>query len=182
MKIVGFVGSPRVGGNSDLLVSKILEGAAGVGAEVEKIILNPLKISPCQGCDSCKKTLQCRINDDMQPLYGKILGADGIVLGAPIYFWSASAQMKGFIDRWYALDEKGVREKLAGKQVQWVCVFGDADPHVADGAVFMMRSTAKWFGMPFREPFLVSANEKGEVAHKPKIMEKALQLGIDLVL
>jgi len=68
------------------------------------------------GCESCHETGECRIKDDMQKVYQKILEADGIILGSPVYFWSVSSQAKTFIDRTYALrypDHK-LRNKVCG--------------------------------------------------------------------
>ena len=180
MKVVGLIGSPRVRGNTEVLVAEVLRGAASVGADVEQISLNRLDISPCQACESCRKTGRCRIKDDMQPLYDTLLDADGIVLGTPIYFWGPSAQMKAFLDRWYALDQDGIRERLAGKRLRLVCAFADSDPTTPDAAIIIVRRGAEWFGMPFADPLLAVADKRGEVAGNAEIMQKAYQMGINL--
>jgi multimeric flavodoxin WrbA len=99
MKILGISGSPRRGGNTELLLDKALEGARGEGAEVEKIILNELSFLPCQECGACDETGVCPIPDDMQPLYKKLEETDGLVIASPIFFGSLTAQTKMFIDR-----------------------------------------------------------------------------------
>ena len=58
-RILGIVGSPRRGGNTEILVDEVLAGAEEVGAFTEKIILNELNITPCQACDGCQKTGKC---------------------------------------------------------------------------------------------------------------------------
>ena len=181
MKVLGLVGSPRVGGNTELLVAKVLEGAASAGAETEQIALNPLSVRGCQACEACRKLKRCRLKDDMQPLYDKMLETDALVLGTPIYYWNVSAQLKAFVDRWYALDQEGIRERLAGKKVLLVCAFGDSDPPTSQWAVGAMRCSCEWLEMPFLDPVLVSAGERGEVAKDTRAMEQAYEAGRRLV-
>jgi multimeric flavodoxin WrbA len=180
VNIIGFVGSPRVGGNTETLVAEILRGAASAGATVEQVALNKLDISPCQGCDACRQKGRCRIQDDMQPLYDKLFAADAIVLGTPIYCWGPSAQTKAFLDRLYGIDVPGSRENLAGKPLLLTCAFADKDPAVADNTVNMLRTMCEWFEMPFPAPVLASADKRGEVAQQAETMRRAYGAGAAL--
>lgn len=180
MKVVGFVGSPRVGGNTDILVSEILRGAAEAGAETEKVVLNQLHISPCQACEACRKTKRCRIDDDMQALYETMLSADGLVLGTPIYYWGPSAQLKTFVDRWYAIDQEGLREGLAGKSVQLVCAFADHDLQTARHAIGMLETSVRWLQMQWREPLLGVAWKRGEIRENQAVLRQAYAIGREL--
>lgn len=101
--IIGVLGSPRVGGNVDLLLEAALQGAQEAGAAVEKIVLNDLNIRPCQACGGCNKTGRCVIKDDMEQVYAAIEKMDGLVLATPVYFGGVTAQTKGMIDRCQAL-------------------------------------------------------------------------------
>ncbi|MFW9895392.1 MAG: flavodoxin family protein [Candidatus Thorarchaeota archaeon] len=101
MQVLGIVGSPRVGGNTDCLVDEILAGAEEAGASTEKIMLNKLNIKPCQACNSCYKTGNCAQKDDMADLLDKMIQSDLWVLGTPVYWWGPTAQFKAFLDRWY---------------------------------------------------------------------------------
>jgi multimeric flavodoxin WrbA len=103
MKVLGIVCSPRIGGNTDILVQEAAAGAAEGGATIELLRVAEMGIAPCDGCMTCHQTGECRINDDMQKIYEKLLAADGIVLGSPVYFWSVSGQAKTLMDRTYAL-------------------------------------------------------------------------------
>ena len=94
--------SPRKG-NTQILVNEALSGAKESGAEVELIRICEMNIAACDGCETCHQSGECRIKDDMQKLYRKMLETDGIILGSPVYFWSVSAQAKTFMDRTYAL-------------------------------------------------------------------------------
>ena len=102
MKIIGIVCSPRKGGNTEILISRALEGAKEAGAEETEIIhLSGKHINPCDACNACEKTGKCHLQDDMQDIYIKLLDADGIIIGTPVYFWSVSAQAKALMDRTY---------------------------------------------------------------------------------
>jgi multimeric flavodoxin WrbA len=177
MRVLGFIGSPRVGGNTEHLVREILRGAQVMGADTSEFLLNELAIRPCQGCDACKTTRRCRIQDDMQPLYDEILDADALVIGTPIYFWGPSAQTKVFMDRLYGIDVEGVREKLVGKRLLLTCAFADSDPGTADNAINMLRTGAEWFKMPFFDPVLAIASARGEVTGQAETMRRAYEAG-----
>ena len=103
MKVLGIVCSPRKAGNTEILVREALAGAKESGAEVELLRISDMNIAACDGCETCHQSGECRIKDDMQKVYEKILAADGIILGSPVYFWSVSGQAKTFMDRTYAL-------------------------------------------------------------------------------
>jgi len=72
VKVLGIVGSPRKGGNTDALVEEVLEGARSKGAETEKIYLDDLKIRPCDACELCSENGKCVIEDDFQFIFQKI--------------------------------------------------------------------------------------------------------------
>jgi multimeric flavodoxin WrbA len=99
MKILGLVGSPRKGGNTDTLVDRVLEGAKSNQADAEKVYLGDLDIHPCQGAFSCEAWKRCVLPDDMQPLYENLRQADGIVIGTPVYVGNASGPLVNFLDR-----------------------------------------------------------------------------------
>lgn len=103
MKVIGINGSPRRGGNTDLLLDEVMKGSVSRGAEVKTVILNKLKIIPCQHCDACSREGSCRINDDMQIVYRELEESDRLVLASPIQFLGPTAQMKAMIDRCQAL-------------------------------------------------------------------------------
>lgn len=101
--IVGVLGSPRVGGNVDILLDAALQGAAEAGAAATKLALNDLSIRPCQDCGGCSQTGRCVIRDDMDQVYEAIERMDGMVLASPVYFGGVTAQTKAMIDRCQAL-------------------------------------------------------------------------------
>ncbi|MFC2003794.1 flavodoxin family protein [Chloroflexota bacterium] len=115
MKVLGVVCSPRKDGNTEILVNEALVSAKDLGAEVELVTVVGKNIAPCDGCESCTKTGQCRIDDDMQDIYNKLLQSDGIIFGSPVYYWNVSSQAKAIIDRTFVFKRKRqLRNKVAG--------------------------------------------------------------------
>jgi multimeric flavodoxin WrbA len=131
MKVVGICGSPRKG-NTEWMLRKLLERAAREGADSELILLREKDIRTCDGCLSCEAGGKqrkgiCRIQDDMQEIYPKMVEADGLAFGTPVYFEMLSGLLKNFIDRtcpiWPRLELKpivgiAVAEESIGKAVE----------------------------------------------------------------
>ena len=101
MRITVLVGSPRKGGNTDLLADALIAGAQAAGAEVNKFSLRGKKIAPCVHCDYCQTHDRCAIADDMAEALELLQRTDALVLATPIYFYNMSAQLKALIDRLY---------------------------------------------------------------------------------
>lgn len=121
-KILGVGASPRSGGNSDLLLQRVLGGAEEAGAEVEAVFLRNYAFSSCTGCEACRKEGICtRLLDGMQLVYPKIVHCRGLVLATPVHFYNVSALMKAFTDRLYCFFDftrdhpRGYSSRLAGE-------------------------------------------------------------------
>jgi len=100
LSILGIQGSPRgVKSRTRMLMQWVLAGAADAGAETDLIDLTDLRIEACIACESCSLTGQCMFSDDFPLLYERLIRADGIVLGSPVYIDNVTGQMKIFIDR-----------------------------------------------------------------------------------
>ena len=131
MKLLGICGSPRKG-NTEWMLRKFLEAAAKAGAETEIILLKDKDIKGCSGCLSCEaggkeRKGVCKIRDDMQEILPKLIEADGMALGTPVYFEMVSGLLKNFMDRtcpiWPKLEKKpivgiAVAEAGIGKAVE----------------------------------------------------------------
>ena len=99
-KVLIVSGSPRKGGNSDLLCDEFMRGASDAGNQVEKVFLRSKKVAPCNACYYCRQSGgECAIRDDMGEILDKMQAADVIVMASPVYFYSIDAQMKAVIDR-----------------------------------------------------------------------------------
>ena len=103
MKAIAINGSPRKGWNTDLLLQEALRGAADAGAETELIQLSDLTFSGCRSCFACKRagaeTGRCMWKDDLQPVLDKILSADAVFMGSPIYLGNVSGMMYCLMER-----------------------------------------------------------------------------------
>jgi len=111
VKVLGIYGSPRKGGNTDLILDKILEGSRTAGAEINSIYVRQLKIDGCLECGSCDDTGKCVIQDDMQSVYPLLQQADIIFLASPNFFYNVTAQVKLLIDRSQAMWSARLLEK-----------------------------------------------------------------------
>ena len=103
MKAIAINGSPRKGWNTDLILQEALKGAADAGAEVEMIHLYDLNFTGCRSCFACKRKgaepAKCFWKDDLSPVLDKILSADAVFFGTPIYFGEITSQMRALIER-----------------------------------------------------------------------------------
>ena len=104
MNVIAFNGSPRRKWNTAMLLEKALEGAASQGAETELIHLYNLNFKGCRSCFACKTKGgknygKCSIKDDLTPILKRIEEADAIILGSPIYFGTATGEMRSFMER-----------------------------------------------------------------------------------
>lgn len=99
-KVLILSGSPRKGGNSDILCDRFAQGAREAGNQVEKIRVADKKIGYCHACYYCREHAgECAIKDDMAEILQNMIDADVIVLASPVYFYSIDAQLKAVIDR-----------------------------------------------------------------------------------
>jgi multimeric flavodoxin WrbA len=183
MKVLGILGSPRVGGNSDILLEQALAGAKEAGAEVEKIILSEKKISGCLDCGKCNGKGVCAIQDDMLEIRKKILVADAVIHSVPVYFWAMTSQMKAYLDRWCAFFDAGwrlheaYRSKMKGKRIGLITLCGDPNVSTADPIVHSFKNTCQLTGLNLLSVVQASAAVKGEIATHERAKRKAFDLG-----
>lgn len=116
MKILAISCSPRSNGNTVAMLEEVLGAAEERGADVELYSVAGKDIQPCDGCWTCAETGRCHITDDTAALLEKMLAADGIVFGVPVYFHGMSAQAKAIIDRTISLNtpERSLTNKVLG--------------------------------------------------------------------
>ena len=183
-KVIVAHGSPRKRGNSAILAEKLIEGIDSMGGEHELFFLHGMDIRPCTGCDACLKSMDnfCVIEDDMEPLYQKILEAGSLVFSSPIYWFTISAQTKLFMDRLYAfLGPEG--NSLKDKRIGILLTYGDTDPYTS-GAINALRTFQDAFayiGAPIVGAVYGSALDAGEIKSNGEVLEKAYELGRKLV-
>jgi len=188
LKVLGIAGSPRRGGNTDLLLAEVMRGAASRGAEVKTIILNDLKVAPCQHCDACLKTGRCKEEDDMQMVYAELEEADRIVLASPVQFMGVTAQTKAMIDRCQALWARkyvlkipplGNRRERKGL---FISVGGTKLANLFQPALATVKSLFRTLDIAYAGELLFSAvDEKGAITKNPDALKQAYLAGQRLV-
>ncbi|MHA2049815.1 MAG: flavodoxin family protein [Promethearchaeota archaeon] len=178
MQVLGIVGSPRIGGNTDTLVDEVLAGAAEAGASTEKIILNKLEIKPCQACNSCYKTGKCAQKDDMAELLDKMVESDLWILGTPVYWWGPTAQFKAFLDRWY----HPKHQEFKGKRVIMVVPLGGGSETYARHTTGLLEDVFSYLNIELVEKVLAPGfNRRGDVKNDVNLIEKARKAGNEAV-
>jgi multimeric flavodoxin WrbA len=134
-KVLVLSGSPRRGGNSDLLCDQLIKGAEESGNQVEKIFLRNMHINYCLACDGCKRNKgECAIKDDMAGILENMIDADVIVMATPVYFYSIDAQMKTLIDRTVAR-----YTEIEGKEFYFIMTAADEEKHALDRTLECFR-------------------------------------------
>ncbi|MFC2078765.1 flavodoxin family protein [Candidatus Bipolaricaulota bacterium] len=176
--VLGFVGSPRKGGNTETLLDEALRGARDEGAKTEKIRLSELSIKPCLGCFECLERGQCIQEDDFAVLREKMLESSRWILGTPVYFFAPSGQLKTFIDRWISIP----RDLTEGKKVHGVVVLEDTTTETARTTVEMLDQTVRERRMTFSgavvAPHLLNV---GDAQKHTEYLEAAYNAGRDVV-
>ena len=178
-RVLGIVGSPRRGGNTEILVDEALAGAEEAGALAEKVILSELEIGPCRGCDACSNTGTCVQQDDLPALLEQMERSQVWVLGTPVYYWGPTAQFKAFVDRWYGADKAAT---FRGKRVALVIPLGSGDAHDARHAVGMLEDALAWQESElFATVVATGVFERGEVRQRPDLLAAARRAGRESV-
>ena len=187
MKVLGIMGSPRRQSNTEILLDKALEGAREAGAEVEKVLVSKLKISPCLEIYACRKDGNCAINDDMQSLYKKLLEADHVILASPMFFYGVTSQAKAVIDRCQAL---WVRKHVLGmgkedrreRRGLFISVGATRGTKLFEGAVLTVKYFFDAIGVRYSGDSLVRGiDNKAQIKEHPTALEDAFRLGQELV-
>ena len=188
MKVLGITGSPRRGGNTDLLLAELMRGATSKGAEVKTIVLNDLNITPCQHCDACLNKGVCRIDDDMQMVYRELEQADCIILASPIQFSGVTAQMKIMIDRLQSLWVKKYILKIPPlgderkRKGFFISVGGRKVANLFDCALEMIKTIFVILNVTYAGELLFrSIDEKGAIKNHPDALKQAFDAGQNLV-
>lgn len=177
-RILGFVGSPRRNGNTDLLVSRILEGARSKGAVTETVFLSDLVIRECDGCHVCWKGEQCPRKDDMNSLYPRIAAADAIVFGTPVYWYGPTALMKGLVDRLVYFNCPENRVKIRNKKAIVAIPYEDEEPQTAELVVSFFEKCFDYLEMDLVGQVVVGGvSNRGDVLRKPASLAAAHDLG-----
>ena len=186
-KVLVLFGSPRKKSTSNRLAEQVIKGAEAKGAQVERVYINQLEIKGCQGCYSCKKegAKGCRIKDDMQEVYPKMLEAGSWIIATPVYWFNMTAQTKLVIDRTFGIfnDYAENPNPLKGKRIAIAMSYGDKDAF-ASGCINALRTfqdAFRYIGANITGMVYGSAEKPAEMEENTALMEDALKLGERLV-
>lgn len=176
------MGSPRIGGNTDLLLDEALKGAASAGAQVEKLVVDRLNIAPCKEYYGCFKDGNCVIRDDMDGIYSKLLEADVVMVAAPMFFYGLPGQLKCLIDRSQATWARKHILKQAlgvpGRRGAFIGVGATKGAKLFEGAVLVIKYFFSAIGVSYADELLVrGVDQKAEIKEHPTALKDAFELG-----
>ena len=195
MNVLGINGSPRVGGNTDLLLDKVLSGAKTKEVNIEKVLLAKLKFSPCLECEKTPNDGRCWLKDDLQQVYSKIENSDIIILASPIFFGSLTAQTKMLIDRYQCLwtyknivlhknniDKVDKREQSRKRKGVFISVEASHRKDFFYNARSIVKNFFVTIDVNYQEELFVSGvDQKGSILNYPDVLEQAFSLGEKIV-
>jgi multimeric flavodoxin WrbA len=170
-----------------MLVRQALAGAERAGVEVEYVRLCDYKISPCVECNSCYKTGLCRVEDDYQQLSAKMVEADRLIFGTPVFFMTVCAQAKLLIDRcqclWahkYVLKEPLITSSR-DRRAMVIAVGGTKGKRMFESIRLTMKYFLDALDMRYTAGLFVNnVDDAGDIQKHPAAMSEAFRLGKEL--
>lgn len=183
-KAIVLIGSPRKGGNTDILADAFLEGVKEAGGEGEKIYVDDLNIHPIGPVsDVMAERVDIYADDDFLPTLQHVLAADILVFGSPVYWQGLPAQLKAFVDRFscYYVHPMLV-EGMRGKIFAALVPHGAPDPEHHKWVTEPIQVWAAHFQAIWAGHVSVAAQKKGLVATMPDVLKAARELGQKCVM
>ena len=174
MNILILSGSPRKGGNTDLLVEAFVKGASQKH-HVEVVSVRDYKVNPCMGCNACFKNKDntCAQKDDMPLVYEKMSQTDMLVIASPVYFYGLSAQLKTVIDRFH----NPIRDTFPLKKMALLLVGAATLPELFDSILTQYKLCLNFFKLENAGRVLVrGVKDKGDIKNTDALNE-AFELG-----
>jgi multimeric flavodoxin WrbA len=180
LKVVAFNGSPRKDGNTSVLVRHVLDALEGEGIATECVRVGGRTLRGCTDCRRCFENAdgRCVLDDDVvNDCIERMVAADGIVLGSPVYFLDVTAEMKALIDRagLVARANGGLFRRKAGTAVAAVRRSG------ANHAVDTLHHFLLYSGMVVPGPPVIGVGlEPGDVLQDGEGLARARAAGTEL--
>ena len=173
-------GSIRKGGNTDIIVNKIIEGTNKSKAYPELITLRDKQIENCVGCYKCLKESQCSLQDDMAGVRSALEEARLLILASPLYWCGVTGLMKTFLDRLFFYYHPRTRELISNKKA--IIVTAMNQKNVANESGILIEFYKRLFnclGVKIVDMFFFGdVMEKGAVMKRKEYMEKASSIGL----
>lgn len=179
MKRIGLLlGSPRMGGNSEILADAFAQGAEKRGYESRKLRLATLSLKGCADCGQCwAHEKPCVIEDDISTVYDILENSEILCFVTPLYFYSWPSQVKPVWDRLLPYVADGAPKSLEGKKIVLIATAGDENPSCFDGlrtSFHIVSTYMKWEILG--ELYAHRVYAKGDV-YKTHWVEDAERLG-----
>jgi multimeric flavodoxin WrbA len=184
-KILAIYGSPRRQGNTTVLLNHAVQGALDTGAQIEKIVLGDLQMSPCLEIYGCKETGRCVIQDDFQEVYDQLLACQGVMLASPIFFYTVSAHTKILMDRcqslWvkkYWIDKIPYGQGKPKRKGLFISVGATRGKRLFEGTLLTLKyffdivDAELWKALLYRE-----LDFEGDVLKHPEYLQEAYETG-----
>lgn len=177
MNILVVNGSPRKGGNSEILTDAFIEGALEKHHIIRTIDAGHSHIEPCRACYECRYNGgNCCVQDDMQGFYKDLEWAELLVFSFPLYWFTCTAQIKAFIDRMFCITGG---HPFGVSKVAMICPFEDTIDK-ADGLVQSFKLYADYIDFEIAGIVLAPGTNLLGEAHNSPALEEARQLGLSL--
>ena len=192
-KVVAIYGSPRIGGNTAILMDHFLKGVvenAGYSKDtvmIDSLLIKEKNISPCRECSNCSKTGECIIADDMQGIYRLLIEADFIAVASPVFFTTVSGYLKAMIDRcqrfWvlkYEHNKKIIKKTRGGI---FISTSGSGRVDIFNCPIKVIRSFFDVLFVDHLKDFTFNGmDKKGEILNNKKAITALYEFGKNMDL
>ncbi len=187
-RVAAIYGSPRIGGNTAILMDHLLKGIRENTRYnkdviiIDSIILKDKNISPCRECCNCSKTGECIILDDMQEIYRILIDADFVAVASPVFFTTVSAYLKAMIDRcqrlWvlkYEHNKKIIKKTRGGI---FISASGSGSPVIFNCPSKVIRSFFDVLFIDYLKDFTFNnLDKKGDILNNKKALSALYDFG-----
>lgn len=188
-KIIALLGSPRLGGNTAKLLERAIAGAADAGCQVEKVVVPHLQFRPCMEIFYCTTHENCRMEDDVTPIYQKFREMDGLIVAAPIMTMGIPGALKSFMDRFQVFYMAKYERKHSfispehrkRRRTLFISIGGMDIPYDFDGAKLTMEAFCEIIDCPYWGEVLQNDMDRiKDITTRPDVMDAAYKQAFEM--
>ena len=181
MNILGMSGTPRKGGNSELLLNAALEPFIEAHWNIKRVLISEKTVNPCVGCEYCNDNQGCCINDDMQEIYEAYHWCNAVIISSPSYWRNVPAQLKAVFDRTHAAKCRPLKGKLGGAIAVGRSTGGGGQTDVLTDIHNFYLSCGMLCVPGEMNGVVASADKPGDILSQPRRLEQARVLGKNII-